>query len=71
MQGPPAAASDLCGPRGWPWELVALTSTILYHDPHDLLQKGIVFFQDYFCILDSEQSGNGPKIELCPLSDKI
>jgi hypothetical protein len=68
MQGPPAAASDLCGPRT---ELVALTSTNLYHHhPHDPLQKGIVF-QDYFCILDSEQSGNGPKIELCPLSDKI
>jgi hypothetical protein len=65
----PAAASDEyvvpCG-----WKLVALKSTILYHDPHDLLKKGVVF-QGLLCVLDSEQPGDGPKVELCSLSDKI
>jgi len=59
-----------CGPRGWELALVAPTSTILYHDPHDPLQKGVIF-QHHICVLDSEQSGNGPNIELRPLSDKI
>jgi hypothetical protein len=65
----PAAASDKhvvpCG-----WKLVALNSTILYHAPHDLLKKAIIF-QGYLCVLDSEQSGNCPKVELGSLSDKI
>lgn len=51
-------------------ELVALKSTILYHAPHDLLKKAIIF-QGYLCDLDSEQSGNCPKVELGSLSDKI
>jgi hypothetical protein len=69
---PPAAVSDFINvdPRGRQWELVALTLTISYHDPHDLLQKVIVF-QGYICILDSEQSGNCPKVELCSLPHKI
>jgi hypothetical protein len=54
----------------WELALVAPTSTSLYHDPHDPLQKGIIF-QSYICILDSEQSGNGPKVELRHLSDKV
>jgi hypothetical protein len=65
----PAAASDKhavpCGR-----ELVALNSTILYHAPHDLLKKAIIF-QGYLCVLDSEQPGNRPKVELGSLSDKI
>jgi hypothetical protein len=65
----PAAVSDKhvvpCGGK-----LVALNSTILYHVPHDLLKKGIVF-QGCLCVLDSEQSGNCPKVELGSLSDKI
>jgi hypothetical protein len=69
---PAAAVSHFISvdPRGRQWELVALTLTISYHDPHDLLQKVIVF-QGYICILDSEQSGNCPKVELCPLPHKI
>lgn len=67
--GHPAAASDKhvvpCG-----WELVALSSTILYHVPHDLIQKGIIF-QGYLRVLDSEQPGNRPKVELGSLSGKI
>jgi len=54
----------------WELALVAPTSTILYHDPHDLLQKSIIF-QSYLRIPDSEQSGNSPKVELRPLSDKV
>lgn len=64
----PAAVSDDVVPCGW--ELVALKSTILYHDPHDPLKKGIIF-QGYLCVLDSEQPGNCSKVELCSLSDKI
>lgn len=50
--------------------LVALNSTISYHAPHDLLKKVIVF-QGRLCVLDSEQSGDRPKVELGSLSDKI
>jgi hypothetical protein len=52
------------------WELVALNSTILYHAPHDSLKKAIIF-QGCLRVLDSEQSGNSPKVELGSLSDKI
>jgi len=55
---------------GCGWELVAQTSTVLYHDPHDLLKKDIIF-QGFLCVLDSEQSGDRPEIELCSLPDKI
>jgi hypothetical protein len=68
VPGIPAAVSDNVVPCGW--ELVALKSTFLYHDPHDLFKKGIIF-QGRLCILDSEQSGNRSKVELCSLSNKI
>ena len=68
----PAAASDKhvvpCGRVAG--RLVALNSTVLYHVPHDLLKKGIIV-QGYLCVLDSEQPGNCPKVELGSLSDKI
>lgn len=41
VPGIPAAVSDNAVPCGW--ELVALKSTFLYHDPHDLFKKGIIF----------------------------